>query len=409
MTINFSLNKSASGKYLIMAGFRDCETRRSKYTGYTITDKNLFQKKRVKGETAINVDLAKWENNFSKYIAHCKEIEQPYNIDEAIDHTFGKSKFSGFTFLEVIDKFKEANFNLKPGTLMKYGTLKCSVEDYQKKYNVTLMADNLPGSFYVDFAKYMIQVRENLNSTTARRLVHCTTVLKYAVESGIIKSFTRQVKVPLQQVDANRFPLTLPEIQQLRDYRTFNLKERALVDAFLFSFETGMRYSDVGSFKPSNVLMLEKGCYYCEFNNVKTSKKHTVPLTATAYKLIKSYETNDNTPVFKLPTSQELNQVLKRVAKKVGLNRLCEKIEIRGKDKKTIILPLHEVIHIHAARHSYATNLIASGANVTDVQQNMGHGKLATTMKYYHDDMVARFKATLNIMNNPNRGKIVNE
>lgn len=58
------------------------------------------------------------------------------------------------------------------------------------------------------------------------------------------------------------------------------------------------------------------------------------------------------------------------------------------------LLPDIPYFHFHGLRHTYATTLIAHGANVKDVQELMGHSDIKITLNTYsHVTKESRRKA----------------
>ena len=54
---------------------------------------------------------------------------------------------------------------------------------------------------------------------------------------------------------------------------------------------------------------------------------------------------------------------------------------------------LHKRVTAHTLRHSFATNLLASGASITQVQELLGHNSVETTQVYLH--CIPQFAATI--------------
>jgi site-specific recombinase XerD len=45
---------------------------------------------------------------------------------------------------------------------------------------------------------------------------------------------------------------------------------------------------------------------------------------------------------------------------------------------------IHKRVTAHTLRHSFATNLLAAGAGITQVQELLGHSSVETTQVYLH-------------------------
>jgi site-specific recombinase XerD len=139
--------------------------------------------------------------------------------------------------------------------------------------------------------------------------------------------------------------------------------------AFLFSCVTGLRWIDVSSLKWKNINLQN---HYLDIQQTKTEKDLRINLNETAIKLLDK-KGKPEEKVFILPTANGANKTLKAWVKRAGI------------DKK---------ITWHNARHSFGTNLIYFGADVTTASSLLGHSTLKHTQRYVKAASELKQKAT---------------
>jgi site-specific recombinase XerD len=115
-----------------------------------------------------------------------------------------------------------------------------------------------------------------------------------------------------------------------------------------------MKWSRV-DFKKAQLLVLRKG-----------GKEQWVPAPQIVMNLLKKF-------------SQNRTDDFVFGSKAMNTRTAYEIIKLRGQ-KAGLLNPLHP----HALRHSYATHLLTSGADLRSLQELLGHQSLGTTQKYTH-------------------------
>ncbi|MBU3668947.1 MAG: hypothetical protein FGM57_03190 [Candidatus Taylorbacteria bacterium] len=194
-------------------------------------------------------------------------------------------------------------------------------------------------------------------------LIALRSFLKYLTKRGIKSVAADQIelaKVPERSLDL----ITHDELERLLNSPNSekDLKKRLRDKAFLeLFFSTGLRVSELCSLPRD--LDLTKD----EFSvRGKGEKVRVVFLTDTAKEALKIYlEKMDSVTSYKLfdLTPRSIERLVKYYAVKAGISKK--------------VTP-------HVIRHSFATDLLANGADLRSVQALLGHSNITTTQIYTH-------------------------
>lgn len=222
---------------------------------------------------------------------------------------------------------------------------------------------------YLEF----LNERDYASSTVARKVASVKSFLHYLVES-------RQLpKDPSARLDSPKVKKNLPrsirpqEIDQLRAAPLREDSPKARRDKALLEvlYATGMRVTELVNLNVDNV-DLKHGAVTCGEGGKRT---RSIPINAEAVDAIYTY-LQEGRPHLVLDEREEalfLNHRGQRLTRQ-GL-WLIIKHYVREVGIKTSVTP-------HTLRHSFATHLLDSGADLREVQERLGHASASTTQIY---------------------------
>lgn len=205
-------------------------------------------------------------------------------------------------------------------------------------------------------------------TTIARKLVSIRSLYKFLCREGILK-FN-----PVENIRAPKLDKKLPGFMSINETEALlnlpclntllGVRDKAIMETL---YSTGMRVSelvgtDVADVDFFNEVVKVKG---------KGKKERLQPIGNHALDAIRSYlgkRDSDNKALF-------LN-------KRGG--RLTERSVARMLEKYVKMAGLSLNISPHTFRHSFATHLLDSGADLRSVQELLGHANLSTTQIYTH-------------------------
>ena len=153
----------------------------------------------------------------------------------------------------------------------------------------------------------------------------------------------------------------------------FHLRDRAILETL---YATGCRVSEVVELQVADV-QLDGGYLKC---TGKGNKQRVVPLGRPAVAALREYLGSGRPQFAPLPPHPDRLFVSKsgRRLGRISLWRIVKKYCRRA--------GLTALASPHTLRHSFATHLLAGGADLRAVQELLGHSSIATTQHYTHVD-----------------------
>ena len=146
-------------------------------------------------------------------------------------------------------------------------------------------------------------------------------------------------------------------------------RDRAI---FELMYSTGLRAGETISLNLENIDLKERWVRVLG----KGAKERTVPFGPPAQKALKAYlcDRDSITPKEPLFINFRGGRLTAR-----SIARILAKHLVRIASAKTL--------SPHGLRHSFATHLLAAGADLRTIQEMLGHAKLSTTQRYTHVDL----------------------
>ncbi len=188
---------------------------------------------------------------------------------------------------------------------------------------------------------------------------------------------------PCAALEAPKIPRNLPEVLSLAEIESLisaidlsrpeGIRNRAMVEVL---YSAGLRVSELIELRLSQ-LYLDLG--YLRVRG-KGDRERLVPIGSMATHTLETY-LKDRRPFGKIQAGAEDYVFLNRRGK--PLSRVMVFLIVRDLAQS---LGLKKKVYPHIFRHSFATHLVESGADLRAVQQMLGHQSITTTEIYTHLD-----------------------
>ncbi len=292
-------------------------------------------------------------------------------------------------FLGVMESTK----NLTDKTL-------CAYQSDLYDFNCFIGDDEFGQETLLKYVSHLKQERGLKDSTVHRKLVTLKMFSEYLYDSGSIPcNYYKQCKFKFKKERRLPKTLSMDEVQNLLNKAVeevgdangghgewLAMRNLALIDMLI---STGIRIEEASNIGLDDVILSERTILI----NGKGRKQRLIYVSCpqTWYNLIKWLDVRALYPTY---------------TGRVFVNRYGDKLSIYGIEYiykqlrgKAGINP-HSTPH--SLRHTFATNLLANGADLRSVQELLGHSSVSTT-EIYTEVTVNRKKQVLDLYNMRNR------
>lgn len=259
-------------------------------------------------------------------------------------------------------KYTQRSIELFAGENIKFSQV---TVDWLQRYEKYLLAEN---KSYTTISMYMRALQVIINEAKAAGIVKLS---QHPFGKG---------KYEIPQHEGRNIALTLNEISKIVDYKCGSETEERCRDLWLFSYLcNGANITDICKLKFSNIQNGEIS-FYRQKTLAKAKKKKLIHaiITPEMKAIMQRWGNDSNIPgnfIFPFLNGDETPEDERRIIKNVTslmnkkMKRIGEGLGIGS-------------ISTYTARHSYATVLKRSGANVAYISETLGHNDLKTTENY---------------------------
>lgn len=223
-----------------------------------------------------------------------------------------------------------------------------------------------------------LNARELAPSSIARNIIGIKMYFRYLQLEGVLvdnkiellgsQKLWQRIPGVLSPKEVERF-LAAPRRGELYLWR-----DRALLELL---YATGCRASELSGLRLRDLHLDEK---FCKVHG-KGNKQRMVPLGDASIAAVREYLQRQRPSLARHRPDETDWLLLTRSGRQLRREAIWELVK-----KYALIADVDVGISPHTLRHSFATHLLAGGADLRQVQEMLGHANISTTQIYTHVD-----------------------
>lgn len=233
-----------------------------------------------------------------------------------------------------------------------------------RQYEPRLTFSSIDFKLICNFEKYLHEKGYAIN-TIAKFMKIFKKFVNLAIDNELMSTYPfRKYRIRSEHVQKQSLTeRELHRIEQKFVEAVTTDEEKIVLQGFLFSVYTGLRYSDIIRVTKQHVKTIRSNKWLV-VRMKKTELEVRIPLSkmfgGAALALLKDNKTTTGR-LFQLPPNARTNILLRRIFKRAGM---------------------HRSMSFHCARHTCATLLLGKGVSLPVIQHILGHQSIKTTQIY---------------------------
>jgi integrase len=324
------------------------------------------------------------QNQHAKYKHHVEQLLNQDNFSFSTLATLMGGSSSEKTVTEAFSvKVAELNSNKQVGTAKHYQDTINSLTSFVG--GCVIAYKDVTPLWLSKYEKYMVERGRSL-TTISMYLRTLRAIFNEAILAGYVErslypfGLVRMGKYEIPSSVGRKLALTLAQVGQLFDYDDGSEVTQRYLDLWRFSYLcNGANFNDILRLKYSNIEGEE--IFFLRGKTSRTSKKKkeiAAYITPEMQQIIERWgnkKTSKDTYIF--PYLNGITDVEKQREVVLDVIKRTNKRTLRI--SKELGLPK---VTTYTARHSFATVLKRSGANIAYISESLGHSDLKTTENY---------------------------
>jgi integrase len=280
------------------------------------------------------------------------------------------------TFFKSIEEYIRIS-NKAPRTKINYDVALDNLKEYQKTIKEPITYESINIDFYEEYMNFLTHVKGYAKNTIGTRIKNLKVFMNYANDKHYTNNQGhRHLKFRKVEETAETIYLSDKEIMTLYHLDlTKNKKLDRVRDLFIIGCYTGLRFSDLSQITPDKIT---NNGTRLRVKTIKTGETVVIPLHPAIVAILKKYDSQ----LPRVISNQKFNDYLKDLGEQA---ELTENVSI-AKTKRGLQVDTSynkfQLITVHTARRSFATNMFLAGVPSISIMKITGHRTEKAFMKY---------------------------